>query len=170
MSSEYVPRAIIGLLSAGLIVMVIPVLFFTVGKTVELRITKREIDRYFEYWCRGLMRDVAPHGMIETLSGGLKAKLEEPDSRAADALIEESNRRLKTNTFTWCSIVMVALLIIANVWAVSSNTSLVHVWLNALLATVMFVAIEIMVILVLLRKYMPLDINMVNKYIVQAIL
>ena len=162
-------KAVIGLITAGCIIIIIPMLFFSVGKIVEIRAMKREITRYFAYWCTTIMDDVLPQTLILRLKTNIDKMATDPKIKANDAVIVATNKKLMVNTYIICLVTMFTLIVIAHIIAIRNGYNLIYIWSEAFLGTLLFVLIEVILILSLFNIYYPLDINFVNRYILSKL-
>lgn len=168
--NEYVTRVVIGIMTAGLIILVIPILFFTIGGKIELKVTKREINRYFEFWCQGVVGKMLPRDLVFQVKQQVDRVVNSPEQKGRDAQINDKNGKLVRNTYIICGLSSIGMLFAAMCLAWYTHQGQGYIWFEALLGTFMFGVIEVMIILILFKKYCPMDINMVNKHIMMRIL
>ena len=168
--NEYVTRVIISFMTAGIIIMIIPILFFTIGHVIELQVTKREIDRYFEFWCHGVMGRIFPHALVLEMKQEVDKAIADPEQQHRDAAIHKMNSNLIRRTYIVCGLTMLLFLAISSGLAWYTHQNLSFIWFETFVGSFMFVLIEVVIILVLFKKYCPLDINMINKHILLRIM
>lgn len=157
-----IQRTVISLISAGLIILTIPIMFFTVGHWVEVRITKRETKRYIDTICE---TPFFTKDMLILVNNRLK---ESSNTSMDDAILRE-NRDIRYKSFVMCIGLSLILCCIGIILALYKNVDYIPVLYNTVSGVGLFVVIEIGVLLILLQKYCPLDINNINAKIVNSI-
>lgn len=166
---EYLKRCITGLLTAGLIILAIPVLFFSVGKTIEKEVSKREVDRYFRFWCDGLIGSLIPRELILEGRKVIEQSLDSEEQKKKDLAIRSINSDLLRKAYGWCFTLMLILVVTANILAFAFEVSFLSIWLEAIIGTILFAMIEISIVVIMFNRYCPLDVNNVNKTIVERL-
>jgi ABC-type antimicrobial peptide transport system permease subunit len=170
-SSEYQNSIVIGLITAGFIIVVIPLLFFAVGEPTEKKVAKRELERYFSFWCKGTVGSLLqPRDIAEKIKTKLEETFDTPQQQERDNEVLEMNRRLQFWSYVISFTILIVIMIIANTLAYFVKSSFTKVYFEALLGTMLFIIIEVVMVVLLFSRYHPLDINFVNKYLVEKLL
>jgi len=168
--NEYVTRTVIGVITAGLIILIIPVMFFFIGRKAELQVTKREINRYFEFWCQGVVSKMLPPGILSELKGSVDRAISDPEQLKHDKYITTANNKLVRNTYIICGLASCFLVALGCWFAFTTRQHKSYIWFEALMGAFMFIIIEVMIVVILFKNYYPLDVNMVNKHILMRVL
>lgn len=169
--NEYLHRGMIGLLTAGFIVFIIPLLFFSLGEETEKKVSERELERYFSFWCRGTVGSLfQPRIIVNEVKERLESSIDTPEQQERDERILETNKKIRWRSFTLCLSFLVLILIVVNATTYLTKSDFVLLYFESILGTMLFVIVEVIMVLTLFSKYHPLDVNFVNKYLVEKML
>lgn len=157
-----IQRTVISLVTAGIIIMTIPILFFTLGTWIEVKITKRETERYISSICHN------PLFSDESL-GVVHAYIKDNIDPAHDVDIISENSNIKNKAFIMCTGMMLILCCAGLIIALYRNMDMKRIAIDSFVGVLLFVVVEIGVLLILFQRYCPLDINAVNKKILERI-
>jgi len=157
-----IQRTVISLVTAGIIIFIIPVMFFTLGTWIEVKITKRETSRYISSICNN---PLFSEGSLHIVNEYIKTHMN-PDM---DIGIISENKNIRNTSFIICTGIMLILCCIGTIMALYFNLDFVNIIYHTLTGVVMFVVVEIGVLLLLFQQYCPLDVNLVNKKILERI-
>lgn len=152
----------ISLVTAGIIILVIPLLFFTLGTWIEVKITKRETSRYISSICNN---PLFLEGSLQIVNEYIKTNIN-PDM---DADIISVNKNIRNTSFIICTGIMLILCCIGVILALYFNLDFVKIAYQTTIGVALFVVVEIGVMLLLFQQYCPLDVNLVNKKILERI-
>jgi hypothetical protein len=155
-------RTVISLVTAGVIIMAIPLLFFTVGTWVEVKITKRETERYISSICHN------PLFSSESLDL-VNAYIKDNTNTDYDIGVIKENKNIRNKSFVICTGLMLILCCTGLIIALYSHMDMKRIAVDSLVGILLFVFVEIGVLLLLFQRYCPLDVNAVNKKILERI-
>jgi len=146
-------HVMIGLISAGLIAICIPISFFTIGKYLENKAIMHEVNRYAKYLCSKIP---------------FKINLTNINNIFQEENVI-SNKNITVITFTVSILFGLILVFIANLWCLLSSRQFVFVWIRSSINIVLFVLIELLVTIILLSNYSILDTQKINNTILNII-
>lgn len=156
----------ISIISTGVIILIIPMLFFTIGKQIEQKIIKREIKRYVDNMKK---IKIYPESGIEYVQNYLLHLAKEPEIIDNDKRVRERNAEMFGKTFTVCTGVFMIMISIGIMFIYCYNVDYCFISYSVFINVCMFILIEVFIFLFLLHSYCPLDINSVNRQLLERV-
>lgn len=151
----------IALLSASMIILIIPIVFFTIGHTIETSIVYRELNRYVLSWCNG------PLALPVISNTSLKVSQEDQNQGVE---LKKANEELERNAFYYLSAMFCILAGVSFILALISGENMMGIVFKSLIGVMMFIIVEVVAIVVCFQNYYPMDINAVNTVLVDKLL
>lgn len=162
-----IERLVISLSTSAAILLLIPTIFFTIGKKIESHITQREINRYIQYMCKFAMFSKED---IAYFTHQFKNVLDEETINDIDDTIEYNNKKIKSTVYVVNTCLFMILTCIVLILILYYKIRIYNVASNFIIGTTMFVIVEVFIISYLFLNYCPLDVNAVNRMIIDYVL
>lgn len=151
--------------TAGIIIFIVPILFFAIGEPIKNWVIRKEIDRYFKSWCQS--SSLIPKSTFAQTRDKI---VQENQAGSGISFRTSKNPKLIIASCSIAFMIMLFMFVCGHIIISQVQLSLADVWAECLLYVSTFVCVEVAIIVLLFSKYCVIDIAMVNKYIVEKVL
>lgn len=160
-----IEEIIISLFTSGLIIIIIPIIFFTIGIDIEKYVTTREINRYIKSLCE---KDFLLY-KVEHIKKLIQMSMNDVSMSDYDKEITKSNSQIAQRAFIFTTCLLIVIVSIALILLVLNNVNLKNIFYKVLIGSILFMLVEITSLTVLLTNYYPLDVNEMHRKIISRL-